>query len=100
MLIAHLRFTVSPEDRLKALDALMQGARVVRAMKGCVAFYPFYDPEDDSVLGVVHEWESEADFSAYGSSDAFKAFGAVLRPMMIGAPVSRRFRADLIEVIH
>lgn len=99
MLIAHLRFSVAAEDRQKALDALLADAAVVRAMKGCIAFVPFYDPTDDSALGVMHEWQGEDDFTAYTSSPEFKAFGAAIRPMMTGKPVSKRFRANLIEVV-
>jgi len=99
MLIAHLRFSVAPDDRSYALEVFTQGAQSVRAMKGCVAFYPYYDPDDCGTLGVIQEWEREEDFAAYLSSHAFNAFELILRPMMAGAPVSRRFRAELIETI-
>lgn len=100
MLIVHLRFPITPEDRPKALEAFTRGAGSVRAMKGCVAFFPFYDPDDEGVLGVLHEWESEEEFAAYATSDIFKEFGTFIRPMMTGKPVSRRFRAELIEVVN
>ncbi len=98
MLIAHLRFAVAPEYRQKALDALTIDAPKVRAMNGCVAFVPFFDLTDDTALGVMHEWESDTDFAAYTASEPFKRFGATIRPMMIGTPVSKRFRAELKEV--
>lgn len=100
MLIAHLRFPVAPQRRPEALAALLHGAAEVRAMQGCLAFQPFYDPADDAVLGVLHEWAREEDFNAYLASAAFQRLGAALRPMMTGAPVSRRFRAELLEVVH
>lgn len=72
----------------------------VRAMKGCIAFYPFFDLVDDAMFGVVHEWESETDFNAYTSSDYFRTFGQRVRPLMTGKPVSRRFHAQIQEVIN
>lgn len=100
MLIAHLRFPIAPESRPTVMSAFMAGIEVVRAMKGCIAFYPFLDPTDDGMFGVVHEWESADDFKAYTASDVFSAFGANVRPLMTGKPVSRRFQANLLEVIN
>lgn len=100
MLIAHLRFPIAPENRQAATEALVADAKAVRAMKGCLAFHPVHDPVDDAVLGVVHEWETEADFAAYTGSEVFRSFGARIRPMMTGKPESRRFRAELIAVIN
>jgi hypothetical protein len=48
---------------------------------------------------VIHEWDSEASFAEYQRSDSFARSGQVLRPMMIAAPVSRRFRGDLLETV-
>lgn len=100
MLIAHLRFTVAPKNRQNALEALIASAPEVRAMKGCIAFVPFVDQTDDTALGVLHEWEAEEDFAAYTSSERFKSFGVAIRPIMTSSPVSRRFSAELIDVIN
>lgn len=100
MLIAHLRFPIAPENRPIATEALVAGLETVRAMRGCIAFHPIHDPTDEAVLGVVHEWETEEDFAAYTSSEAFRAFGERIRPLMTGKPVSRRFRSELIQVVN
>lgn len=100
MLIAHVRFPIAPEDREVATEALLADVETVRAMPGCIAFFPIHDPSDAAVLGVVHEWETESDFAAYTASDAFKKFGAIIRPLMTGTPISRRFRSELIEVVR
>ncbi len=100
MLIAHLRFPIAPENRRIATEALLSGLETVRAMRGCIAFHPVYDPTDEAVLGIVHEWESEADFAAYTASDVFRAFSARIRPLMTGSPISRRFRSELIETVN
>lgn len=100
MIVAHVHFSVVANDRQAALDALLAEIASVRAMQGCLAFMPFADPVDDTRLGVLHEWETEADFAVYGSSDAFKTLGQVLRPMMTAPPVSRRFDAELLEAVN
>lgn len=99
MFIAHLRFPIAPDNRQVATAALLENASAVRAMPGCVAFNPIHDPSDPGVLGVVHEWESEAAFAAYTDSEIFHDFGARIRPLMTGKPESRRFRAELLEVV-
>ena len=93
MRLAHLTFTVAPDARQNALDALLAEVPVVRQMRGCTMFIPFADPTVPGGLGVVHEWETSEDFAAYLASPTFAAAGAALRPMMTGAPVSRQFDA-------
>jgi quinol monooxygenase YgiN len=99
MLIAIVEFTVSKVDRDAALAALLDEAPTVRAMAGCIAFRPFADPEDTTICGIVHEWETEAAFNGYASSPGFAAVGQILRPMMTAPPISRRFSAKMIETV-
>lgn len=99
MLIAILDFDTAPADRERALDQLLAEAPEVRAMPGNVAFRAYADPLIDGRLTVVHEWRDRGAFEAYLGSAAFARSGKVLRPMMTGAPVSRRFEADLLETV-
>lgn len=100
MRIAHLFFAVAPEQREKALEALLAEAPAVREMPGCSAFVPFLDPAEPGTLGVVHEWESGTDFEAYLASAHFAAMSRLLRPMMVGTPVSRRFDAVPLQTVN
>ncbi|WP_443751098.1 putative quinol monooxygenase [Asticcacaulis solisilvae] len=97
MRLAHVTFTVAPENQSTALDALLAEVASVRHMQGCIAFIPFIDPTVAGGLGVVHEWETGEDFTAYLNSPGFAAVNTVLRPMMTGAPVSRRFDVNLLQ---
>lgn len=99
MLIAILDFDVAPADQQAALDHLLAEAPTVRAMPGNIAFRPYADPLIDTRVSLIHEWEVPAAFEAYLASEAFANTGAVLRPMMTAAPVSRRFTAELIETV-
>lgn len=97
MFIAHVSFQVSPADRAQALDTLLAEAPAVRAMPGCAAFVPFLHPTDPGQLGILHEWATEADFAAYLGSAGFARSGRTLRPLMVAAPVSRRFAATPVD---
>lgn len=100
MRIAHLFFTVAPTQRETALQALMAQAPAIRNMTGCLAFVPFLDPSEGGKLGVIHEWESPADFEAYIASDPFASLSRLLRPMMMGPPVSKRFDAVSLQTVN
>ena len=100
MLIAILDFDVAPAQRSAALDQLLTEMPLVRKMQGNIAFRPFADPLADTRITLVHEWERRSDFDAYLASPCFARSGEMLRPMMTGAPVSRRFEASLIEKVR
>lgn len=100
MLIAILDFDVTPDNRAVALDQLLSEAPAVRAMPGNIGFRPFADPLVDSRITLVHEWERRSDFDSYLAGPEFARSGAVLRPLMTGAPTSRRFEASLIESVR
>ena len=99
MLIAILDLATSPTDRPAALAQLDGEYDEVRAMAGNVAFRVYASREDESRITVVHEWADEASFRDYLESAAFARSGVVLRPIMTEAPVSRRFRAELLETV-
>ena len=99
MLIAILDFSTAAASRPAALAQLDGEHDEVRAMPGNVAFRVYASREDETRVTVVHEWADEASFAGYLASDSFARSGAVLRPLMTGAPVSRRFHADLLETV-
>ncbi|MBL4645220.1 MAG: antibiotic biosynthesis monooxygenase [Rhizobiales bacterium] len=97
MIVTHVHFNVAANERQTALTALLTATVTVRDMDGCQTFIPFIDPTDETRLGVMHEWEAEANFAAYIASDAFKTLGQALRPMMTAPPTTRRFDATLLD---
>jgi quinol monooxygenase YgiN len=68
-------------------------------MPGNLAFRVYASREDDTRITIVHEWDGDASFAGYQRSNSFARSGEVLRPMMTGTPVSRRFRAELLETV-
>jgi quinol monooxygenase YgiN len=97
MFIAILDFRTAAADRPAALAQLDSERGPVRGMPGNIAFRVYADRQDDTRVTVVHEWQDEASFAAYLDSGSFARSGEVLRPIMAGAPVSRRFHAELVE---
>jgi len=94
MRLAHVTFTVAPDNAKTALDTLLASVPAVRQMTGCIAFIPFANPTVDGGLGVLHEWQTAEDFAGYLASSVFADVNEVLRPMMTSAPDSRRFDAS------
>jgi len=97
VLIAILDFSAT--DRPAALAQLDREQDEVRAMPGNLAFRVYAAREDDTQVTVVHEWDDEASFAGYLDSESFARSGVVLRPLMTGTPVSRRFHAELLETV-
>jgi quinol monooxygenase YgiN len=97
--IAIVDFSTIAADRAAALSHLDAERDVIRAMPGNVAFRVYASREDECRVTIVHEWEDEASFDGYLKSDSFANFGAAVRPTIVGAPVSRRFRAELLATV-
>ncbi|MEV0201017.1 antibiotic biosynthesis monooxygenase [Nonomuraea sp. NPDC050691] len=99
MIIAIVDFDTAAADRAAALAHLDSERDQVRAMPGNLAYQAYASRQDETRVTIVHEWEDEESFAGYLKSDAFARSGEVIRPMMVGAPVSRRFRAELWETV-
>lgn len=99
MFLAIVDFNTAAADRPAALAQLDREREHVRALPGNIAFRVYAGREDDTQVTVVHEWHDEQSFAGYLRSAAFARSGQVLRPIMVGAPVSRRFRANLVETV-
>ena len=99
MLIAVLDLRTTTADRPVALAQLDSEREEIRAMPGNLDFRVYAARDDEEAVVVIHEWADESSFAGYLSSDAFARSGAVLRPLVIAPPVSRRFRATLLETV-
>ncbi|GAA2170125.1 antibiotic biosynthesis monooxygenase family protein [Pedococcus bigeumensis] len=99
MFIAILDLGTAAPDRPRALAQLEAERPLVRSMPGNLAFRVYESREDDRSVTVVHEWSDQASFDDYLASDAFARSNAILRPLVTEGPVSRRFRAELVESV-
>jgi quinol monooxygenase YgiN len=99
VLIAILDLHTTAAQRPHALAQLDRERDEIRAMPGNLDFRVFAARDDQGAVVVLHEWADESSFRGYLSSEAFARSGAVLRPMVTEPPLSRRFRADLLETV-
>jgi len=99
MLIAVLDLRTTTADQAIALAQLDSVRDEIRAMPGNLDFRVYAARDDEGAVSVIHEWVDEPSFADYLTSDAFARSGAVLRPLMTAPPVSRRFRAALLETV-
>ncbi|MFI1094809.1 putative quinol monooxygenase [Streptomyces sp. NPDC020917] len=99
MIIAIVDFATAATDRAAALGHLDAERDRVSAMPGCLAFRVYASREDDGRITIVHEWQDKASWDGYGKSPSFARFSEAIRPLMVGAPVSRRFQAELLETV-
>jgi quinol monooxygenase YgiN len=97
--IAILDFSTTAADRPAALAQLDSERDEIHAMPGNIAFRVFASREEGTDITVIHEWDDEASFADYVGSESFARSGEVLRPLMTATPVSRRFRAELLETV-
>jgi quinol monooxygenase YgiN len=97
--IAILDFSTATADRPAALAQLDGERDEIRAMPGNLDFRVYASRDDQTRIAVVHEWDDEASFAGYLKSESFARSGEIIRPIMTGAPVSRRFRAELLETV-
>jgi quinol monooxygenase YgiN len=99
MFIAVLDLRTAPTDRPVALAHLDSERDEIRAMPGNLEFRVYAARDDEEGVTVIHEWADESSFGAYLASEVFDRSGTVLRPLLIAPPVSRRFRATLLETV-
>jgi len=99
LFIAIVDFSTAVTDRPAALAQLDGERDRVRAMPGNIAFRVYASREDETRVTIVHEWNDQASFDGYQRSDSFARLGEVIRPITTGAPVSRRFSAELLEAV-
>jgi quinol monooxygenase YgiN len=99
MLICLLDLRTAEADRSAALAQLDRERHEIRAMPGNIDFRVYAARHNEEEVRVIHEWADEASFAAYLASDSFARSGEVLRPLMSVPPVSRRYRASLLETV-
>lgn len=99
MFIAVLDLRTAPIDRPVVLAHLDNEREEIRAMPGNLEFRVYAARDDEEGVVVIHEWDDERSFADYLATDVFDRLGKVLRPLLSVPPVSRRFRATLLETV-
>jgi quinol monooxygenase YgiN len=97
MFCVRVAVRVKPEGRDEFLAQLKKEEREVpERFGGCARFAVYSDPVDPDSLLLYEEWATKEAADAYLQSDYFREAGAVLFPLMDGAPDSAYFAAERI----
>ena len=99
MLIALLDLRTTKADRPLALAQLDSEKDEIRAQPGNLDVRVYAARDDEEAVVVIHDRPDESSFAGYLASDAFARSGSVLGPLVTAPPVSRRFRAALLETV-
>lgn len=99
MFIAILDLRTAEADRPAVQGRLEAEQPSIQSMPGCVDMRVFPSPRHGTELTVLHEWEDEASFQIYLTSESFQRSGELIRPLLSEPPISRRFTAELVETV-
>lgn len=78
MILVTLRVTVPAQKRREILQILRSVVGPTRVAAGCVSCCLYQDAEDESVLGLVEEWRTEADLRRHLRPERYRKILAVM----------------------
>jgi quinol monooxygenase YgiN len=97
MLTVRVAVRVQPEGRdLFVAQLKKESQEVPDRFDGCERFDVYCDPTDAGSALIYEEWTSRDAFDAYRASAYFEAGGAVLFPLLDGAPDSAYYESERV----
>jgi len=97
MIVIRVMFQIQATAQSGFLGLIQSELITAREMPGCLTFGIFEDPEYPCQYLLYEEWEDLSYFEAYKQSAAFQKIGANIFPLMVGAPSSAYFEAQILE---
>src|SRR5689334_1893490 len=97
MIVVRVAMNIKPSDLSNFVAACQDNVTESRKFDGCLKFEVFEDMGNENRLFLYEEWASLQHFDAYRHSDYFKASGAVLFPMIDGAPDTAYYQGEAIQ---
>ena len=83
MLVISGIFRIAPESRANALALAQEMARASREEDGCHAYSFYADIEDQNVMRIFEEWESDDALAAHFQTPHMKTFQAGMAGLKI-----------------
>jgi quinol monooxygenase YgiN len=71
MIIVRVTMNALPMKRKELLQTIEAMSASMRKEKGCLSHHLYEDMEDENVLCLLEEWESQEDLENYLKSDRF-----------------------------
>jgi quinol monooxygenase YgiN len=97
MIVIHVQVQVKAEKIIDFVDAAKRDTLTGQAFAGCRAYQWAENLSSPHTFILYEEWETREAFEAFKQSDYFKNTGAVLMPLLDGAPGSHYYNATLLE---
>ena len=97
MIVIRVAVKVKPENKADFVQQIKQEMiEVKQKFDGCERYALYTDITNEDQMLLYEEWQSQANFDTYTSSDYFKKNGEKLFPMMAEPPEAAYFDAALI----
>ena len=97
MIHVEVSFSVAATDEAAAVNALVEAAPKMRALKGNLGARVLTDPQSAGAIILLHSWDTMADLDAYRGGPLMAEIGSVLRPIMVAAPVTTVYEMDVVD---
>ena len=89
MLVIAGTLTIDPTARATVADAVRAITEATRRERGCVDYRFSFDIDDDSLVHVFEQWESEPVWQEHMGTPHVAEFGAAVGGAMKGADINR-----------
>lgn len=96
MIIVRVLVKIQPQHKNEFVQLMNDDLEDTMKFEGCKHFALYEDTQNENGFILYEEWESQANFDAYRTSEYFKARGGQLFPLMDGTPDSQYYQADPI----
>jgi (4S)-4-hydroxy-5-phosphonooxypentane-2,3-dione isomerase len=93
MIVISVQVKVRPENRAQFIEAIQKDRHLALQLPGCTRFVWAEDVDTPNQFMLYEAWETQDAFDTYRYSEGFKALGAVLFPLMDGAPLTNYYTA-------
>ena len=97
MIVIHVQVQISADQAPKFVEAAQRDTLKGAAFAGCRSYRWSQDLNTPHSYILTEEWETRADFDAFKASEYFRDMGAILMPMLAGAPGSAYYDATPFE---
>jgi quinol monooxygenase YgiN len=91
MIVVSGRARIRSGERETALREARAVAAASRKEVGCMTYEFSIDVEDENVVRIFEEWESQAALDAHFQTPHLQAFGAVAARVLEGGPSMTRY---------
>jgi quinol monooxygenase YgiN len=79
MILNLIQMHTLPKKRKELVQTLLSLGGDVRQKKGCLSHHIYEDLENENIISILEEWETQNDLEAYLHSDLFGVLKGAMR---------------------